>query len=274
MRYQRIRDLREDADLYQKQLAQMLNCSQQTYSDYECGKVDIPTEVLIRLADFYGTTTDYSTGAHQPAGGPLQGQAPPGQALTAHGMDGILSANRLRLQQVSFRPRPVFAKQAWKEGNDAREMGWYCTGPGRRGAGLRRGCCRGRRWMSLTRHGSFAWSASGWDDGAPARAGRRGQTPHRAGVGGRPIQRQHRRVSQGHHLSGHQQEILRAGAELLQLPRGHRCLPVGGVAECAQGCAHRRTALHAGHTVAVRGAAWARGLRLFVPLWAHTGTFV
>ena len=61
-KYQRIRDLREDADLYQKDLAKLLNCSQQTYSDYECGKVDIPTEVLIHLADYYGTTTDYILG--------------------------------------------------------------------------------------------------------------------------------------------------------------------------------------------------------------------
>jgi len=62
MRYQRIRDLREDADLYQKRLADLLHCSQQTYSDYECGKLDIPTDVLIVLADFYNTTTDYILG--------------------------------------------------------------------------------------------------------------------------------------------------------------------------------------------------------------------
>lgn len=61
-KYQRIRDLREDADLYQKDVAKILNCSQQTYSDYECGKVDIPTEVLIRLARHYNTTTDYILG--------------------------------------------------------------------------------------------------------------------------------------------------------------------------------------------------------------------
>lgn len=60
--YPRIRDLREDADLYQKDLAWLLNCSQQTYSDYECGKVDIPTEVLLKLADYYDTTTDYILG--------------------------------------------------------------------------------------------------------------------------------------------------------------------------------------------------------------------
>lgn len=60
--YQSIRDLREDSDLYQKDMAKILNCSQQTYSDYERGKVDIPTEVLIHLADYYDTTTDYILG--------------------------------------------------------------------------------------------------------------------------------------------------------------------------------------------------------------------
>lgn len=43
MVYRRIRDLREDHDLKQRQLAEYLRCSQQTYSDYENGKVDIPT---------------------------------------------------------------------------------------------------------------------------------------------------------------------------------------------------------------------------------------
>ena len=62
MRYQRIRDLREDADLYQKHLADILHCSQRIYSNYERGDVDIPTHVLIQLADFYGTTTDYLLG--------------------------------------------------------------------------------------------------------------------------------------------------------------------------------------------------------------------
>lgn len=60
--YQRIRDLREDADKFQKDMARLLKCSQQTYSDYECGKVDIPTEVLIFLADYYNTSTDYILG--------------------------------------------------------------------------------------------------------------------------------------------------------------------------------------------------------------------
>ena len=60
--YRRIRDLREDNDLSQKQVAKVLNCSQQAYSNYELGLRDIPTEVLISLARFYHTTTDYILG--------------------------------------------------------------------------------------------------------------------------------------------------------------------------------------------------------------------
>lgn len=62
MKYQRIRDLREDADLLQKDIADMLCCAQQTYSDYENGRTDIPTEVLIKLAKYYHTTVDYLLG--------------------------------------------------------------------------------------------------------------------------------------------------------------------------------------------------------------------
>ena len=60
--YGRIRDLREDRDLTQKQLAQILGMSQTGYSKYETGENDIPTQVLIKLADFYGTSTDYILG--------------------------------------------------------------------------------------------------------------------------------------------------------------------------------------------------------------------
>lgn len=68
--YQRIRDLREDADLFQKDLAKILNCAQTTYSDYERGALDIPTEVLIRLADYYQTSTDYILGRTNHRKGP------------------------------------------------------------------------------------------------------------------------------------------------------------------------------------------------------------
>lgn len=60
--YRRIRDLREDRDLTQKQIAQILGMSQTGYSKYETGENDIPTQILIKLADFYGTSTDYLLG--------------------------------------------------------------------------------------------------------------------------------------------------------------------------------------------------------------------
>ena len=60
--YRRIRDMREDNDLFQKDLAKYLQCSQVSYSHYELGKRDIPTDVLIQLAAFYHTSTDYLLG--------------------------------------------------------------------------------------------------------------------------------------------------------------------------------------------------------------------
>jgi transcriptional regulator with XRE-family HTH domain len=60
--YRRIRDLREDHDLLQKDLAAYLQCTQVSYSHYELGKRDIPTDVLIRLAFFYKTSVDYLLG--------------------------------------------------------------------------------------------------------------------------------------------------------------------------------------------------------------------
>lgn len=60
--YPRIRDLREDRDLSQEKLAKILNCSQQVYSNYELGQRDIPTGILIRLAEFHQTSVDYLLG--------------------------------------------------------------------------------------------------------------------------------------------------------------------------------------------------------------------
>lgn len=57
--YHRIRDLREDKDLRQIDIAKILNCSQECYSMYELGRRDMPIEVLIKLAKFYNTSTDY-----------------------------------------------------------------------------------------------------------------------------------------------------------------------------------------------------------------------
>ena len=58
----RLRDLRTDKDLNQTAIAKMLNMSQTGYSKYETGENDIPTRVLIKLADFYGTSIDYILG--------------------------------------------------------------------------------------------------------------------------------------------------------------------------------------------------------------------
>ncbi|WP_418668083.1 helix-turn-helix domain-containing protein [Allofournierella sp.] len=60
--YERLRDLREDKDLSQTALAQILHVSQATYSRYESGALDIPSQTLIRLASFYGTSIDYLVG--------------------------------------------------------------------------------------------------------------------------------------------------------------------------------------------------------------------
>ncbi len=62
MIYRRIRDLREDRDLTQREMGEILNCSQRVYSNYERGDLDIPTDVLIKLAIFYNTSTDYILG--------------------------------------------------------------------------------------------------------------------------------------------------------------------------------------------------------------------
>ncbi|MBR4286352.1 MAG: helix-turn-helix transcriptional regulator [Clostridia bacterium] len=62
MHYTRIRDLREDKDLTQKELGQILMCSQRVYSNYERGDLDIPTEILIKLALFYDVSIDYILG--------------------------------------------------------------------------------------------------------------------------------------------------------------------------------------------------------------------
>lgn len=62
MVYRRIRDLREDHDLTQKEMARALSCSQQVYSNYELGQRDIPTDILIKLSNFYNVSTDYILG--------------------------------------------------------------------------------------------------------------------------------------------------------------------------------------------------------------------
>lgn len=60
--YQRIRDLREDNDLLQKQICEIIGCKQQQYQLYESGKREIPVHQLIQLAEYYNVSLDYITG--------------------------------------------------------------------------------------------------------------------------------------------------------------------------------------------------------------------
>ena len=60
--YQRLRDLREDRDLTQQEIATLLKVSQATYSRYESGALDIPSSSLMKLARFYKTSIDYLLG--------------------------------------------------------------------------------------------------------------------------------------------------------------------------------------------------------------------
>ena len=60
--YKRIRDLREDRDMTQTQMGEILSCSQRVYSNYERGDIDIPTQTLIKLADFHQVSVDYLLG--------------------------------------------------------------------------------------------------------------------------------------------------------------------------------------------------------------------
>lgn len=57
--YHRIRDLREDADLTQTDFSAYLHISQRAYSHYENGSCDIPTDILIKIADYYDVSVDY-----------------------------------------------------------------------------------------------------------------------------------------------------------------------------------------------------------------------
>ena len=66
MLIKRVRELRENRDLKQRELAEYLDVKQTTYSKYELGKIDIPIEALIKLADYYGVTLDYLVGRDKP----------------------------------------------------------------------------------------------------------------------------------------------------------------------------------------------------------------
>lgn len=65
MLYENIRNLREDRDVKQTELAKYLNVTQTTYSKYELGKINISIETLIKLADFYGVSLDYLVGRNE-----------------------------------------------------------------------------------------------------------------------------------------------------------------------------------------------------------------
>lgn len=58
----RLRDIREDSDITQKTIADYLHIRQNTYSQYENGQRGLPTDILIKLAKFYDTSTDYLLG--------------------------------------------------------------------------------------------------------------------------------------------------------------------------------------------------------------------
>lgn len=59
MQFKNLRAIREDRDIKQKQVAEMLNVSQNTYSQYETGVISLTAEVLIKLADYYNVSIDY-----------------------------------------------------------------------------------------------------------------------------------------------------------------------------------------------------------------------
>lgn len=59
MLFPRIRSLREDKDITQKQLSEILSCSQRVYSNYERGELDIPTDILIKLANYHNVSIDF-----------------------------------------------------------------------------------------------------------------------------------------------------------------------------------------------------------------------
>ncbi len=59
MRFSNLRSIREDNDIKQKDIAKILNVSQNTYSQYETGVISLTAEILIKLSDYYGVSIDY-----------------------------------------------------------------------------------------------------------------------------------------------------------------------------------------------------------------------
>ncbi len=93
-----IRDLREDHDYKQKQIAEYLNVSQQTYSNYENGRREIPVWVVSALAKLYKVSTDYLLGAHTGYLGNTDPNSPYLQNITMHDVmydiQGLKQENR------------------------------------------------------------------------------------------------------------------------------------------------------------------------------------
>ncbi len=98
-KYQHIRDLREDADMSQSDVAKLLNCSQASYSYYEIGRRDIPTEVLIELSKIFHCSVDYLLGLSDEKNG-LTALAEINSRLDKRNQNKLLSyAERLYKQQ-------------------------------------------------------------------------------------------------------------------------------------------------------------------------------
>ena len=94
MYYPRLRDLREDHDLTQKEVAAALGIDQRVYSTYETGRREIPAHHAVALADFYKTSTDYLFGRTDQSK-PYRGNEPPQERLRRHFLsayvpDGVL----------------------------------------------------------------------------------------------------------------------------------------------------------------------------------------
>lgn len=84
----RLKSLREDSDLTQRELAEKLNIAQNTYSQYENGVHQLPIDILIKLADYYNTSTDYileRTEEPQPYPPKRHEKAPPGKHTSRRG---------------------------------------------------------------------------------------------------------------------------------------------------------------------------------------------
>jgi transcriptional regulator with XRE-family HTH domain len=62
LRYERIRDMRIDRGFSQAEIGKVLNVKQNTYSQYEIGVLNYPLDVVVKLAEFYGTSVDYLLG--------------------------------------------------------------------------------------------------------------------------------------------------------------------------------------------------------------------